>query len=56
MKNLKLFLIGLATITIISCGGDKKIESSTESIQQRLQVPAQNQNQHQVEIMIQKED
>ena len=31
MKNLKLFLIGLATITIISCGGDKKIESSTES-------------------------
>ena len=31
MKNLKLFLIGLATITIISCGGDKKTESSTES-------------------------
>ncbi len=31
MKNLKLFLIGLATSTIISCGGDKKIESSTES-------------------------
>ena len=31
MKDLKLFLIGLATITIISCGGDKKIESSTES-------------------------
>ena len=31
MKNLKLFLIGLATITILSCGGDKKIESSTES-------------------------
>ena len=31
MKNLKLFLIGLATITIISCVGDKKIESSTES-------------------------
>ena len=31
MKKLKLFLIWLATITIISCGGDKKIESSTES-------------------------
>ena len=28
MKNLKLFLIGLATITIISCGGDQKTETT----------------------------
>lgn len=31
MKNLRLFLIGLISITVISCGGDKKAETPSES-------------------------